>query len=204
MAYYPIAIELTGRKCLVVGGGEVALRKAQALVDAGASVTVIAPEADPRLHPMEGVTVLRRQYEAGDASGYSLVFAATDDRTVNATVAQDAVRSGALVNVVDEGELCSFIAPSVVRRGDLLIAVTTSGKSPALSRKIRLDLEQRYGPEYAEFVDLLGSLRDCVKAAHPSQEEREAVFRRLLDSGILELLREGNVQGAREKALRCI
>jgi precorrin-2 dehydrogenase/sirohydrochlorin ferrochelatase len=204
MGYYPIAIDITGRKCLVVGGGEVALRKVHSLLEAGARVTVIAPEVDPRLAAMEGVEVVAREYLQGDAADCALVFTATDDRSANALVADDANRAGALVNVVDDPDLCSFIAPAVVRRGDLLIAVTTSGRSPALSRRIRIEIEQRYGPEYGAFVDLLGGLRDAVKAAHESQEDRERVFNRLLDSGILDLLREGKVLEARQKALECI
>lgn len=204
MDYYPIAVDLGGKKCLIVGGGEVALRKARSLIDAGARVTVIAPQVDPRLAAMEGVEVIEREYRQGDAAGCALVFAATDDRPVNSLVAEDANRDGALVNVVDDPDLCSFIAPAVVRRGDLLIAVTTSGKSPALSHRIRMEIEERYGPEYAAFVDLLGGLRDVVKAAHESREERELAFNRLLDCGILELIREGRILEAREKALECI
>jgi precorrin-2 dehydrogenase/sirohydrochlorin ferrochelatase len=204
MGYYPIAIDITGRKCLVVGAGEVAVRKVRSLLEAGALVTVIAPEVDPRLAEMDGVEVLAREYRQGDAAGSALAFAATDDRSANAAIADDANASGALVNVVDDPDLCSFIAPAVVRRGDLLIAVTTSGKSPALSRRIRMEIEERYGPEYAAFVDLMGELRDAVKAAHKSQKEREAIFSRLLDSGILELLREGKVLEAREKLLKRI
>jgi len=204
MGYYPIAVDIAGKKCVVAGGGEVALRKVRSLLEAGARVTVIAPDVDPRLADIEGVDVVAREYRQGDAAGCALLFAATDDRSVNASAADDANRAGALVNVVDDPDLCSFIAPAVVRRGDLLIAVTTSGKSPALSRRIRMEIEERYGPEYAAFVDLLGGLRDAVKAAHQSQEDREMVFNRLLDSGILELIREGNVLEARQKALECI
>ena len=204
MGYYPIAVDLAGKRCLIVGGGEVALRKARSLVEAGAGVAVIAREPDPRFAEMESVEVAARGYASGDVSGCALVFAATDDRNVNAQVAEDATRCGALVNVADDPELCSFIAPAVVRRGGLMIAVTTSSKSPALSRRIRMEIEERYGPEYAAFVELLGEMRDRVKAAYRTQEEREAAFGRLLDCGILELLREGKLDEAREKALRCI
>ncbi len=204
MSYYPIAIDVTSRKCLVVGGGEVALRKVRSLLDAAARVTVIAREVDPSLAAMECVEVVAREYRQGDSAGCALVFAATDDRATNAAVAEDASRSGALVNVVDDPDLCSFIAPAAVRRGDLLIAVTTGGKSPALSRRIRTEIEERYGPEYGMLVDLLGNLRDEVKAAHKSQKDRERVFNRLLDSGILELLRDGKMEEAMRRAEECI
>lgn len=204
MGYYPIAIDLTNRKCLIVGGGEVALRKARALVEAGACVTVVAPEPDPRFESIEGVTVVWREYHHGDVLGCTLVFCATDDRALNAAVSEEAASAGIPVNVVDDPDLCSFIVPSVARRGSLLISVTTSGKSPALSKRIRRELEERYGPEYAAFVDLLGDLRDEVKTRYTSQPEREAAFNRLLDCGILELVREGKSDEARKKALECI
>jgi len=203
MAYYPIAIDLTDKPCLIVGGGEVALRKAQALLEAGARVTVIAPEVIPELAGL-GVNIVTRPYEAGDAEGHALVFAATGDRATNAAISSEAAAACVPVNVVDDPELCTFIVPSVVRRGDLILAVTTSGKSPALSKKIRREIESKYGPEYAELVDLMGKLRDEVKANYASQDEREAVFSRLLDSGILELLRDGKHNEALERARQCI
>jgi len=204
MSYYPIAIDVTNKKCLVVGGGEVALRKAQSLSDAGAVVTVIAPEIDSRIMEIPGVKIGRRTYREGDAAGYVLVFTATGDRTINAAVSAEAKRNGIPVNVVDDPELCSFIVPSSVRRGDLLIAITTSGKSPALSKKIRRELEERYGPEYVDFVDMLGELRDEVKEKYPTQTEREAAFNRLINCGILELLREGKREEAVKRARQCI
>ena len=204
MGYYPIAIDVTGRPCLVVGGGEIALRKAKGLLESGARVRVIAPEIDDRLSRLEGIVIERRAYQAGDVAGHVLVFAATDDREINSAISREAGECGALVNVVDDPELCSFIAPALVRRGDLMIAVTTSGRSPVLAKRIRKDIEERYGPEYGVLVEILGGLRDSVKAEHGSQSEREVVFNRLLDSGILELIREGKITQAREKALKCI
>ncbi len=204
MAYYPVAIDLAGKKCLVVGGGEVARRKVQSLVDAGAEVTVISPEVDQGIEPIGGVRIERREFREGDASGCALVFACTDVAEVNAAVQRAALQEGALVNVVDDPELCSFIAPSVVRRGDLMIAIISSGKSPALSKRIRRELEAAYGPEYGELVDLMGEMRARVKEAYATQKEREAVFDRMLNVGILELLREGRCEEARERALGCI
>lgn len=204
MGYYPIAVDLTDRGCLVVGGGEVALRKVQALVAAGARVTVVAPEIDPRIGAIEGVRVILRAYRRGDMEGCALTFAATDDHAVNSAVSEEARERGAHVNVVDEPALCSFIVPAVVRRGDLMIAVTTSGKSPALSKRLRGELESLYGEEYAAYLDLLGEMRGITKERYALQADREAAFRRLLESGILELLREGRAEEAREKALQCI
>lgn len=204
MGYYPVMIDLSGRKCLVVGGGEVGARKVRALSEAGAMVTVVAPEVDPALESMDRVEILRRDYRTGDVSGAALVFAATGDRSVNMTVADDARAAGIPVNVVDDPELCSFIVPSVVRRGDLVIAVSTSGASPALAKRIRRDIEACYGPEYAGLVALMGELRTEVKARYQSHREREAAFGRMLECGILELLSQGRIDEARERAVECI
>ncbi|MEN6583629.1 MAG: bifunctional precorrin-2 dehydrogenase/sirohydrochlorin ferrochelatase [Armatimonadota bacterium] len=197
-------LDLTEKSCLIVGGGEIALRKAKSLLEAGARVTVISPEVLPELEHLTGVSIIHRPYQPGDVSGYTLVFSATDDHALNNKVADEASRNGVPVNVVDDPELCSFIVPSLVRRGDLMIATTSSGKSPSLSKKIRQELEERYGPEYALLADLMGEARAEVKAKYESHAEREAAFSRLLDGGILRLLREGRTQEAREMALQCI
>lgn len=204
MGYYPIAMDLTGRRCLVVGGGEVALRKAQSLIEAGAEVTVIAPEVHPTIRELANTHTEERCWQDGDTNGYTIVFAATDDRILNQTVSDEAKRNGIPVNVVDDPELCSFIVPACVRRGDLLISITTSGASPILSKKIRLELEERYGPEYAEFVSILAQLRDTVKSKYTEQQDRHAAFERLVNCGILELLSAGKHKEARKKALDCI
>jgi len=204
MAYYPIIMDITGRKCLIVGGGEVALRKAQSLVEAGAEVTIIAPKVNSSLRELGNVRIEERCWREGDTSGYTLVFAATGDRAVNQAVSDEAERNAIPVNVVDDPELCSFIVPACVRRGDLLIAITTSGASPMLSKRIRIELEERYGPEYAEFVRLLGELRDVVKRKYTEQQDRETAFDRLVNCGILELLSAGKREEAGKKAFDCI
>lgn len=204
MSYFPIVVDLAGKSCLVVGGGEIALRKARSLVDAGARVRVIAPEIDARVEQLEGVEIVRRGYEAGDVEGCALVFAATDDRALNAAVYREADAKGVLVNAVDDPEISTFISPSVVRRGDLMIAVTTSGKSPTLAKRMRKELEERFGPEYAAFVELLGEYRDQIKTRYSSPKDRERAFSKLIDSGILELLREGKSAEAAERASKCI
>jgi precorrin-2 dehydrogenase/sirohydrochlorin ferrochelatase len=201
MGYYPIAIDLTGKKCLVVGGGKVALRKVHSLIEAGARVTVIATEVVPDLRQTRGVELLLRSYQRGDAQGFALVFAATDNPDVNALVAEDAAANGALVNVVDDPEKCAFIVPALVRRGDLLIAITTCGRCPALSRRIREQIEELYGPEYALFVGILGEIRDNLKSELKSQKAHERILLRVItDANIIDLLRQGHVSEAREKA----
>lgn len=204
MGYYPIAVDLTDRSCLVVGGGEVALRKVKALLEAGACVRVIAPEIDPRIAELKGVSILRRNYQPGDITGYSVIFAATGDKDVNASIFEEARRVNILTNVADDPELCSFIVPSIVRRGDLIIAISTSGKSPALAKRIRKQIEASYGREYALLVDILGEMREIIKSKYSSQPEREVAFNALLDVGILEMLKDGKEEEARKKALGCI
>jgi precorrin-2 dehydrogenase/sirohydrochlorin ferrochelatase len=204
MGYYPIAMELAGARCLLVGGGEVALRRARSLAEAGACVTVIAPEVLAGFEAIENIRVERRRWRKSDVRGYALVFAATDDAALNRAIAEKARRAGVPVNVADDPGLCSFIVPACVRRGDLLIAVTTCAKSPTLSKWIRLDLEARYGPEYREFVELLGELRDEVKRRYASPSDRETAFDRLVNCGILELLRSGEREQARKRAMECI
>ncbi|MGQ9455587.1 MAG: precorrin-2 dehydrogenase/sirohydrochlorin ferrochelatase family protein [Armatimonadota bacterium] len=201
MSYYPVVLDLTGKRCLVVGGGQVASRKVRSLVDAGALVRVVAREITPELNDVSGIELCIRDYEPGDARGFTLVFAATDNRELNRRVYEDAVECGALVNVVDDPELCSFITPAVVRRGPLMIAVTTCGRGPALSRKIREELEVRYGPEYAGLAELLGELRSTARSVCASQKRREQAFRRIVESDILELIRDGRISKARQKAL---
>ena len=204
MGYYPIVMDLTGKKCLVVGGGDVALRKVLSLTEAGAEVTVISPKLVPEIENASGVRIDKRCWAPGDTAGFVLVFAATDDRSVNHAISDEAKHAAIPVNVVDDPELCSFIVPASVKRGDLLISVTTGGKSPLLSKRIRRELEATYGPAYAQFVDLLGELRETVKEKHPSSKGREAVFSKLIDCGILELLSLGETEQARKKALECI
>lgn len=205
MGYYPIAFDVTDKPCLVVGGGEIAFRKVQALLDSGAGVTVISPEIDSRIGSLQGVKVVQRTYASGDIRGYALVFAATGNRDVNLLISQEASAASIPVNVVDDPELCSFIVPALVRRGDLMIAVTTSGKGPALSKRIRRRIEEVIGEEYGPYVSLLGELRERVRSLYNTQPEREAAINRVLDNpDILDLLRHGKMEEARESALGCI
>jgi len=156
MSYYPIVLKLEGRPCLVVGGGVVAERKAVSLLEAGARVRVVAPRFTPRLEALgrEGVVELvPREYQGQDLQGVALVISAASRREVNAQVAQEAGERGLLVNVVDSPQECSFIVPSVVRRGGLILAISTSGLSPALARHLREKLEEEFGEEFLRRYD---------------------------------------------------
>ncbi|MBI2842408.1 MAG: bifunctional precorrin-2 dehydrogenase/sirohydrochlorin ferrochelatase [Armatimonadetes bacterium] len=207
MAYYPIAIDLTGRKVLVVGGGTVALRKVETLLEFGAEVTVVAPQIVPeieRLAESGSITVERREYRSEDAAGAVVIITSTDDEAVNRRVSEDALARNILVNVVDVPELCGFIVPATVKRGDLTISISTAGKSPALARRVREKIEEIFGPEYGEFADLLGEMREMAKSRIKSQPERERAFKQMLNSQILELLRAGRDQEARSLALSIV
>jgi len=160
--YYPAFLDLRGRRCLVVGGGAIAERKVGALLDAGAQVVIVSPNLTTSLRAFvaEGVVEHRaRRFRRHDTGGCALVVAATGDGAVDDAVAAAARRVRALVNVVDRPAACDFILPSVLRRGDLQIAVSTGGKSPALAREIRRRLEAEIGDDYGEFVARVGRVR---------------------------------------------
>jgi len=199
---YPVNLVVDGRPCLVVGGGRVAARKVAGLRASGARVHVLAPSVDAALKDAPGVTWEERAYRTGDAAGYRLVIAATDDRAVNGDVAADAERQGVWVNSADDPERCSFTLPSVVRRGPLMVSVSTSGRSPAVARWLRERLDEEIGPEYEVLLDLVASERDAMKAVGRSTEDVD--WRAALDSDMLELIRSGQVTRARERLQACL
>ena len=167
---YPIFLDLSGRRCVVVGGGEVASRKARKLLQARAEVVVISPEIKAELESV-AVEIHRRPYKEGDLDGAYLAFAATDSREVNAAVAREAKERGIPVNVADEPSEGDFAAPSVLRRGGLQVAVSTGGASPALARRIKDELEESFGPEWAGLVEELHAARRNGEAADENLEE---------------------------------
>ena len=205
-AYYPAFLLITGKRCLVVGGGEVALRKVEDLLEAGAAVTVIAPNVLAAMPA--AATVLRRAFKADDLEGAWLAFAATDDAAVNAQVAREGERRRIWVNVVDDPAQCSMILPSVLKRGALRIAISTAGASPTLARQIRQELEQCYGPEYGELVELLGLLRLRYAPALQDSALPDPARRRMWESvlrlPLLDLLRAGERKSALELAQEVI
>jgi precorrin-2 dehydrogenase / sirohydrochlorin ferrochelatase len=199
---YPVNLVLDGRRCLVVGGGRVALRKVEGLLDCGAEVTVVAPRIDRELRERPGVTVAERPWEPGDMDGMWLVIAATDDPSVNRAVYEEGQRTGIWVNGADDPANCAFTLPSVVRRGDLQVTVSTGGRSPALATWLRRRLEGEIGPEYAVLLDLLASERDGLKAAGKSTEGLD--WQSALDSDMLGLIRNGDLAHARKRLQTCL
>jgi precorrin-2 dehydrogenase/sirohydrochlorin ferrochelatase len=200
--YYPINLEVRGRTCLVVGGGKVAARKARDLAAAGAAVTVVAPDVAPGLKADDRIDVRERAFRDTDLHGAFLVVVATDDDVLNRAVARDAADFGCLVNVADCPALSNFIVPATLRRGELLVAVSTGGASPALSRRIRERLEEQFGPEYADFVEVLGEVRREVFDKVPEGERRPEVFRELTDERWLRVLREKGRDALRSEMLK--
>lgn len=191
-AYFLAALDLRGRLCLVVGGGAVAARKAAALAQAGAAVTVVAPSAASL---PASVTQVRRAFALADLDGVTLVVAATDDRETNASVARLAAERGLLVNAVDDPEASSFITPATLQRGPLQVAVTTGGTCPVLATRVRDRLAEQLGPEYGRLAELLGALRAkwtarAVALGLPAAMRR-AAWERVLDLPLLELLTDG-------------
>ena len=166
LAYYAISLNIYQKKCVVVGGGEVALRKVAALLERGATVQAIAPTLCSGLSLLadsKAISVLRRNYKRGDLKDAYIAIAATTETETNKKVAMEARHWGILVNVVDDPEQSDFIVPACLHRGDLTIAISTAGKSPALARKIRTRLEKDFGEEYASLVTLIGEVRSEVK-----------------------------------------
>lgn len=202
-------VRLAGLRAVVVGGGEVAARKVAVLLDEGAQVVLCSPEAVPSLVTAaeEGrVAWERRTYRAGDATGARLVVAATSEPDVNARIAADADAAGTWCVRVDGGGSADFAA--AVRRGPLTLAVATDGGAPALSRRLRQELEERYGEEYGALARLLSELRGDPGIKRELRgfpgSERRAKWRSVLDTDILDLLRNGQVAAAREVAIACL
>ena len=199
MAYCPILLKIKGKKCVVVGGGTVALRKVSMLLDCGARVTVISPALHPDLAALaeeKAIRPVHRDYRAEDLRNATLVIAATDGKKTNRKVAEDARRAGALVNVVDDPGPSDFIVPSILRRGDLIISVSTSGASPALARKIRTRLEKSFDQEYASLVMLVQEVRNALKQEGVTAGS-EAWQESLDPDRLIGLLREGQFEKAK-------
>jgi precorrin-2 dehydrogenase / sirohydrochlorin ferrochelatase len=205
--YYPAILDIAGRRALVVGAGKVGEGKIAGLVNSGATVKVVSLEATPQVQRWadDGAIELElRPYESSDLDGRFLVIAATEDNDTNVGVVEDAEQRQMLCNVVDVTHLCNFILPSIVRRGDLAIAVSTGGASPAMARRIRISIGQCYGDEYAVAMELLGSLREELKALYPSPEERKVIFERIVYSELMDLVRAGDAKGIEAWVQRCI
>lgn len=199
---YPIMLHLHGRVCVVVGGGAVAERKVAGLVEAGAVVTIVSPALTPALESLvhDGVIHVKMSaYQTGmlDALKPLLVFAATNSPEVNQQVARDARVLGALIDIADDGNTGDFSSMAAVRRGRLTVALSSGGASPALTRRLKQQMEQTIGGEYATLLDWLAALRPVARQQLPDERARRALWQTIIDSRVIDLLRSGDEAGAR-------
>jgi len=199
--YYPVYIEMRAQPCTVIGGGKIAEGKVDGLLAVQAQVTVIAPELTPHLQQLaeqKQITYIPRKYQSGDLSGAFMVICATDQAEINHQVWQEASANHQLVNVVDDTSRCNFIAPSILRKGDLTIAISTSGKAPALAVRLKERLQRELGSEYERFLELAGKLREPLAHYIPDFETRKALWYQLVDSEILDVLARGDEVSAKD------
>ncbi|HMG28431.1 MAG TPA: bifunctional precorrin-2 dehydrogenase/sirohydrochlorin ferrochelatase [Acidimicrobiia bacterium] len=202
---YPVNLVVAGRRCVVVGAGRIAARKVDGLLAAGAEVHVVAPRLGDRVRAWrdEGrITVAERAFLPGDLDGAWLATAATDDHAVNHAVYEAGDARGVWVNSADDPDNCSFTLMSVIRRGDLVVTVGTGGRSPALATWLKERITAELGPEYETLVELLSDARDAMQADGRSTEEAD--WKRALDSGMLDLIRAGRVDDAKELLRSCL
>ena len=198
MRYFPALLDLQGKLCVVVGGGRVAERKVRSLLKAGALVKVISPEITPSLFRLElkGKIIHHpRSFRSGDLAGAFLSIAATDDRATNERVSRKALGLKIPVNVVDDPARSSFIVPSLVEKGSLLVAISTSGQSPALAKLLRQKFEKEIGPEYSFLLRLLGAVRKKVLSFGFGQKRNQRIFRKLAGDDLLSLIRQEDWRG---------
>jgi precorrin-2 dehydrogenase / sirohydrochlorin ferrochelatase len=206
--FYIACLKLTGRRCLVVGGGEIGLEKVEGLLACDGEVTLIAPEAEPALREYAGEGSIhweQRPYGgAEDLEGVFMAIAATNDTDVNIAVYDDAERRAMLVNVVDVPPLCNFILPAIVRTGPLAIAISTAGASPALAKRIKREVEGQFGEPYARLAVLLNEVRGWAKGTLPTYQDRKVFFEGIVggDPDPIALLRDAAEPAAGEQAVR--
>ncbi len=203
--YYPVFLDLKGRACVIVGGGEIAERKIAGLLECGAVITMVSPQVTPGIRAHADAGDIRweaREYVDGDLKGAFLAIASTDDEDVNRAVHEEASREGIVLNVVDRTALCSFIAPAVVRRGEVTVALSTGGASPALARKLRETLEKSEVLEYASLAGVLSSARAEIKrlgvAVHPDR------WQECIDGELLALVQGGRSDEALARLLHML
>jgi siroheme synthase-like protein len=205
MGYYPVFLEMKDRRCVVIGGGAVAERKVEGLVAAGANVTVISPGITDGLKELLKQGAIRhvaREYQAGDRAGYDLFFVATDSSEINAVVFNEARSLRIWVNSADDPDHCDFILPAVIRRGDLTVAVSTGGASPAVARAIREELDEYFTAHYAWFVQIAGEVRRELR--EKSVSPAASAWKRALQGDFRRLIKEGRLVQAKELLLETL
>lgn len=206
--YMPVSISLNNRTCLVVGGGVVALRKIETLMDYDTSITVIAPEVEKKIeyHAERGkVTLEKREYRSGEAAGYGLVISASDDRELNKRVYEDAHRTGALVNVVDDPPMCDFVFPAVLRRDCLTAAISTDGKAPFISGHLRIVLENLFPQHWNRLMQLASTFRNRVRERWSDEPDKKHIcYTEFLEADWKTLLKEKDDEQIEEELRRML
>jgi precorrin-2 dehydrogenase/sirohydrochlorin ferrochelatase len=191
--YYPLFLDITDRRCVVIGGGDVAERKVARLLDFGASVVVVGKTLTPGLEAMKKagrISHIDVDYDQALIDDAFLVIGATDQDDINAEISRDGKEKGILVNIVDDPDKCDFVLPSLIRQGDLLIAISTGGKSPALAKKLREDMEHLFGTEYQTLLEVMGQLREKLVVKGRSSDENRRVFEAVVHSDILKHIKD--------------
>ena len=197
MKYYPVHLDINNRNCLVVGGGGVGTRKVKTLLDCGARVMVISRTVSQQLRDLATAGEIKleeRSYQSEDLNEMFLVIGATDDGKLNKQISRDADRLNTLCNIADRPEVCNFILPSIVHREDLVITISTSGKSPALAKKLRKSLENQIGKEYGTLVHLLGAIRKKLLQLDHEPEAHKPLFEQLINSDLIAMIQESEVE----------
>jgi len=195
MKYYPVYLNVQHQSCLVVGAGAVGTRKIHTLLSFDANITAVSLKATDSIHQLaleKRIILKLRSYRTSDLENMLLVFGTTDNESLNRKIYSDAKNLGKLCNIADQPDLCTFILPSVVQRGDLILAISTSGKSPAYAKRIKQQLEKQFGPEYGEFLKLMGSIRKKMLMKHHDPDAHRSLFEQLIDHGLLDLVRNGD------------
>jgi precorrin-2 dehydrogenase/sirohydrochlorin ferrochelatase len=201
LSYYPALLDLKGKLVAVIGGGRVSARKVASLLEVEAKVRLVSPRLAPETEAQAddpGVELRQREFQPDDLDGAALVICATDNEILNRSVAAEAEKRGLFVNVVDVPPLCSFIVPAVVRRGELTLAVSTGGASPAAARRLREHLQDQFGPAWGPYLKLMRALRERVTAQGRPAEENRPKFFALADSDLYERVAVGDAAGVDE------
>ena len=197
MKYYPVHLDINNRNCLVVGGGGVGTRKVKTLLDCGARVMVISLTVSQQLQDLATsgeIKLEERSYQSEDLNDMFLVIGATDDEKLNKQISSDADRLNTLCNIADRPEVCNFILPSIVHRDDLVITISTSGKSPALAKKLRKALENQFGEEYGTLLHLLGAIRKKLLQQAHEPEAHKPLFEQLINSDLIVMIQDSEVE----------
>lgn len=198
MRYYPAYLDVKERWCLVVGGGQVGTRKVSTLLECGAKVKVISPKVTDqlaRLAEQGCIDLVQRDYHSKDLDQVFLVIGATDDQALNRKIHKDAEAAQKLCNIADQPALCNFVLPSIINQGDLSIAISTAGKSPAFAKHLRRRLQAQFGAEYGHMLDLMGNIRKRLLAEAHAPEEHKPLFEQLIQNGLLDMIKEMDHQG---------